>query len=501
MMGGLLEGFGDAFSLMTLIAVIGGVAIGIVVGALPGLNAPMAVAVAVPLTYGLRPLTAIAFLIGVLKGAAYGGSISAILLNTPGTPGAAATALDGYPLTQKGYGDKALRLSLFAAFFGGALSDFVLVLFAVPIGHVAIRLGPPEFTAILLVALATVAFVTGRSTIKGLMSAALGLLLSCVGLDPVSGAPRFTFGIAELQGGIPLAVIGIGMLALSEILVHLGKGAKSATQSFSTPPLPDPHARRLTLKEIRGVMRTLFRSSFIGMGIGVMPGLGASVAGFLGYGAAKATSPRGRWFGRGELEGVAASEAAIAALVSATMIPLLALGVPGNVAAAMLTGAFVLHGVQPGPLMFEAHPRLVYGIFAAMMLATWMNAAIGSVGFRMFARIARLPMSSLLPVIVLLCLTGVYLAESSLFAVVLTLAVAVLGYCMRQLGFPFIPFIIAFVVGPNLEFSLQQTLIAWQGDVTRIAHHPIAITLIVLAVLVFAVSVLRRMLRATTGAE
>jgi putative tricarboxylic transport membrane protein len=491
-MTGLIEGFGDAFSLLPLIAVIAGVAIGIIVGALPGLNAPMAVAVAIPLTYGLKPLVAIAFLIGVLKGAAYGGSISAILLNTPGTPGAAATALDGYPLTQKGYGDKALRLSLFAAFFGGVLSDIVLILLAVPIGHFAIRLGPPEFMAILLLALTTVAFVAGRSLLKGLMSAALGLLLSCVGLDPVSGAPRLTFGFAELQSGIPLSVVGIGMLALSELLVHFGKGAASASQPFSTPALPDPAARRLSLRDIRGVLRTLFRSSGIGMGVGVMPGLGASVAGFLSYGAAKAMSPRGPWFGRGELEGVAASEAAIAALVSATMIPLLALGVPGNVAAAMLTGAFVLHGVQPGPLMFEAHPRLVYGIFGAMVLATWVNATLGSVGFRVFARIARLPMALLLPVIVLLCLTGVYLAESSLFAVILTLIVAVLGYGMRVLGFPFIPFIIAFVVGPNLELSLQQTVIAWQGDITRIVDHPIAMALVAVAVLAFALSIRRR---------
>jgi putative tricarboxylic transport membrane protein len=355
----ILAGLGDTFTLTNILFIFLGVNMGVFVGAIPGLNGPMAIALAVPLTFYMSPLAAIAFLVGINKGGTYGGSIAAILLNTPGAPEAAATCYDGHPLAKKGKGEKALKMALYSSIFGDTFSDIVLILVAAPIALVALKMGPPEILSVIIFALTIIAGLEGGQLVKGLIGAGLGILLASVGLEPNNATERLTFGLYDLENGFSLMALGIGMLALSEVLVQLEEKVGRSGQIFRLDPNTPKADRTISLKEMKGVSRTLVRSSVIGTCLGALPGLGAVIASFLGYGAAKRASKDPDSFGKGNLEGIAAAEAANNAVVGSNLIPLLTLGIPGNVAAAMLIGAFIIHGVTPGPLMFEEHGRLI----------------------------------------------------------------------------------------------------------------------------------------------
>ena len=487
----VLLGIQDAFSVSILVVVLAGVTLGIAVGAVPGLNAPMAIAIAIPLTYYMSPLAALAFLISVNKGGSFGGSISGILLNTPGSPEAAATAIDGHPLARAGYPMKAMKTALGASVVGDLFSDIVLILVAAPIAVVALKLGPVEIMSLIVFAFAMISGLLGGSVAKGLIATALGVFFACIGTDPTMSMPRLDFGHIELQSGIPLMALGIGMLAVSEILVqienHVRRGGAAAHRG--TERAADD---RLSAGEFFRLWRTLLRSATIGTGIGALPGLGATIAGFLGYGAARRASKTPEQFGKGSVEGVASAEAANSAVVGANLIPLLALGIPGNVTAALLVGAFIIHGFAPGPWMFEDHGRLIYGMFAAMVMANAVNLLIGGFGLPVFARVLSVPKAVILPALVFLGLTGAFLNDQSFFAVSLTVAFAILGYLMRKLGYPFVPFIIGFVLTPMLELSFSQTYILTEGELTSLIDYPVALALLLLTLVVVARSVLRR---------
>ena len=475
----ILAGVSDAFSLVNILYVSFGVFTGIFVGAIPGLNGPMAIAIAVPLTYYMSPLASIVFLIGINKGGTYGGSITAILLNTPGSPEATSTAFDGYPLARQGKGLKALKMALYASVFGDSFSDVVLFTVAAPLALVALKMGPPEMTAVLIFSLTIIAGLAGKSLLRGLIAAALGGFLSTVGLDIETAEPRLAFGFVELYEGIPIIPLAIGLLALSEILIQIEryvlKGeAGSETIDIFGRDIPRED-KTVTLKDFRRCFRTIMRSSLIGTGIGAIPGIGAIVAGFLGYAAAKRAAKNPDEFGKGKLEGVAAAEAANSAVTGANLIPLLALGIPGSLAAAILIGAFLIHGVDPGPLIFKEHPRLVYGIFMAMVIANVMNLLIGSIGLRFFALIVRFPKSVIHPIIVALCIAGAFASENSMFSVAIMMIFAVLGYFMRKLDFSFATFIIGFALGPLCELSYRQTVILFVDEPFKLLYHPIAL--------------------------
>lgn len=463
-----------------------GVTTGIIVGAIPGLNGPMAIAVALPLTYYMSSLGALAFLIGISKGSIYGGSISAILINTPGTPEAAPTAFDGYPLTQQGKGLKALKMSLFASAIGSTSSDLVLFLTAAPAAVLALMMGPSEMTAVLMFSFTIIAGLAGNSPLRGIIAAILGVFLSIVGLDPESALPRLTFGSVHLMSGIPLIPLTIGLLALSEIILqieqHVLKGNASGRRSDIFSKDAPIENRTVTREDWRTCARSIFRSSLIGIGIGALPGVGAVVAGFLGYASAKRNSPRGDKFGTGELEGVAATEAANSAVIGSALIPLLAIGVPGNLTAVILIGAFLIHGVQPGPLIFKEHGTLVYGLFAAMALADFCNLVIGSIGLRLFSLVLNVPNAVLYPVIVLLCMAGAYSSDNSMFGVSVALVFAVVGYFMRRLDFSFATFLIGFALGRQFELFFRQSLILFRDDPVQLLHHPITIFLCLLTI-------------------
>ena len=477
-MGDVIAGIGDALVWTNVIFIALGVLTGIVVGAIPGLNGPMAIALALPVTFYLSPLGGLAYLIGIMKGGTFGGSISAILLNTPGSPEAAATAFDGYPLAKQGKALKAMKMALYASVFGDTFSDIVLFAVAAPVAVVSLMMGPPEMSAVLIFSLTIIAGLSGKSLIRGVIAAALGAVVGTIGLDPESALPRLTFGFVDLDDGVSLIPMTIGLLALSEILIQIeaqvvyGVGHASRINPFGKHlPRED---KIVTWAEWRDCFRTIIRSSLIGTGIGALPGVGAVVAGFLGYAAAKRASKTPDQFGTGRLEGVAAVEAANSAVSGANLIPLLAIGVPGSLSAAVLIGAFLVHGVQPGPLIFKDHARLIYGIFAAMALGNFFNFIIGQFGLRFFAYVVSFPNRVIFPVVILLCVAGAYATSNSMFEIAIALIFAVVGYFMRKLDFSFATFIIGFALTPQLELFVRQTVILYSDHpVDLLLHHPI----------------------------
>ena len=386
-----------------------------------------------------------------------------------------STAFDGYPLARKGKGLKALKMALYSSVFGDTFSDIVLFTVAAPLALIALKMGPPEMTAVLIFSLTIIAGLAGKSMLRGLVAAALGGFLSTVGLDVETAEPRLTFGFIELNEGIPLLPLTIGLLALSEIIIQienhvLKKDTDTGSISIFGKDIPRED-KVLTRGEFMGSFRTIIRSSLIGTGIGAIPGIGAVVAGFLGYGAARRASKTPEEFGTGRLEGVAAAEAANSAVTGANLIPLLALGIPGSLSAAILIGAFLIHGVDPGPLIFKEHPRLVYGIFAAMVVANIANLIIGNIGLRFFALIVRFPKNVIHPIIVALCIAGAFAIGNAMFSVAVMMVFAILGYFMRKLDFSFATFIIGFALGESFEVAFRQTVILFKDDPAALSSH------------------------------
>lgn len=468
----ILAGAADALALANILFVVAGVATGILVGAIPGLNGPMAIAIAIPATFWLPPLPAIGFLIGIMKGSTVGGAIPAILMNTPGTPDSALTALDGYPLAQKGKSGKALKMGLYASITGDTMSDVVLFTVAAPLSLVALMLGPVEQAALIFFSVCVVAGLIGGNPFRGLAAAAAGFVLAAVGQAPEEATPRLTFGFAEIEDGLPLVSVGIGVLVLGEIIFALAHRRGAAAGALA--PRPDADGRRLLLSEYLSAGRTILRSAAIGTFIGALPGVGSTLAATLGYSAARRASGTPEAFGKGAPEGVAATEAANSAVAGANLIPLLAVGIPGNVVAAFLLGALVVHGVVPGPTLIRDEGRLVYAIFTAMVVANVSNLAIGRAGLGLFSMIARVPASFIYPCVVLLCLTGAWVGGGPA-GLVLLAAFGVFGYVLRATGVPVVTFIIAFVLGRLWELPLTQAVILTRGDPLRLVDFPVAL--------------------------
>ncbi len=480
----IIAGFLDSLQPFNLLFVLAGVTVGMIAGAIPGVNGPMAIALCVPLSYYMSPVTAIGFLVGLNKGAFFGGSISATLLNTPGTPEAAATSWDGYPLALQGKGEKALRMALYGSVSGDAFATLVLILVAAPLAAVALYMGPPEIFALICLAMTIIAGLGGQSLARGLIAAALGIFVGTIGMEPVSALPRLTFGIYQLERGIALIPIGIGMLAFSEIILQLERRSlndkngvsNTCTLSFS----PDPKDRFISWREYRGVIKTLLRSSVAGTAIGAMPGLGAPVASFFAYDQARKRSKTPEAFGKGALEGIAASESANSAVCASSLIPLFTLGIPGNVAAALLIGAFVIHGMIPGPLMFEKNAQFIYTIYGSLILANIFLLGVGRLGLKASCKAVQTPPTILYPIIIFTCLMGSYLGAYNAFDVTLMLFFTFLAYFMNKFGFSHICFIIGFILTPIWETALQQVIISSQLDTFLFFKRPVAMILMII---------------------
>lgn len=477
----ILAGLGDAFEPINLFFVIAGVVVGQFVGAVPGIGPVMAIAIAIPFTFGMDTLPAIAFLVGVSKGGLVGGAIPAILINTPGTPDAAATALDGYPLALQGKPVKATKMALFSSITGDTFSDIVLITVSAPLAVVALKMGPVEIFGLMVFAFSIIAGLIGDSLWKGIIAAALGLLCSSVGLDPEHSTPRLIFGWFELYDGLPLPSVAIGMLAMAEILRRLSASEGKVRPAIVVPKSQDPADSRVSWAEYWDCRYTLARAAIIGTILGALPGIGSTAAAFMSYASAKQSAKDPDSFGKGSLHGIAASEAANSAVIGANLIPLLTLGIPGSIGAALIIGAFLIHGIQPGPLLFEQQGRLIYGLFGAMIMANFVNLWVGQLGLRLWTRVVMAPESIIFSAAILLCIVGVSMASGGLFGVAVMLIFAALGYLMNAFGYSVVIFIIAFFLGPRFEISLSQTLVLMDGDPANLLNNPIAIALLLLA--------------------
>ena len=481
----ILAGLMDSISPASLMYLFLGVAIGVIVGAIPGINGPMAIALFIPITYYMTPLTAIGFLVGLNKGAFFGGAVSAVLLRTPGTPEAAATSWDGYPLTQQGKGEKALRMALYSSVAGDFISTVVLILIAAPLAAVALFMGPAEIFALISLALTVIAGIGTNSISRGLVAAGFGILLGLIGTEPVTALPRLTFDIYQLGGGLSLIPVAIGLLAFSEIIIQLEKITGKASGQCSTHVFSSKREDRLlSLKEFFGNTRTLLRGSLIGIGVGAMPGLGAPVASFMSYDQAMKRSKKKEEFGKGSLEGIGASESANSSVVASSLIPLFVLGIPGNLAAAMLMGAFMIHGMQPGPLLFKENAQLMYGIYGSLLLASLFLMVIGRFGMKLFCKAVNIPAMILYPIVIFTCIMGSYLGRSSMFDVGVMLAFGFVGYFMRKFDYSYVAFIIGFILAPEWERALQQVVIISQYDTYMFFQRPVAMILMALTIFV-----------------
>lgn len=455
-----------------LAMIVAGTVLGIVVGALPGLTVTMAMAIFSPLTFFMPPLVGIPFLLGLYKGGTYGGSISAVLIGTPGTASNAATVMDGYPMAQQGRAGKALQASIYASTVGDMLSNIVLVMLAWPLALVALRFGPPEFFAVILFSMTVIASLAGRSLAKCLVSASLGVLVALVGIDPVSGASRLTFGIADLQGGVSYIPFVIGLFGLGEIFVQI---SRPMGELKVLGVKEDPAANRVTFREILGkYWRTVIRSGLVGTSIGVLPGVGAETSSWIAYGLAKRASKHPERFGQGEVEGVIAPEVANNGECGASLVPLLTFGIPGDVVTAVMLGAFIAQGMRPGPLLFRERIVDIYGIYIALFLATLAMFVVAKLTIRFWVKVLEVPRALLFPVVIMLCLAGSYAINSSLFDVGITLAFGLVGYVMRMGGFEVPPMVLAFILAPMLEQSLTQSLLMSHGSPLIFFTRPLA---------------------------
>ena len=481
----IVAGFGDAFSIVNLAFVFFGVVIGQFVGAVPGIGPVMAMAIAIPFTFALDPLPAIAFLVGVNKGGLVGGAIPAILMNTPGTPDAAATALDGYPLAKQGKPLKATKMALFSSVTGDSISDIVLITVSAPLAVLALRMGPVEIVALMVFAFSVLAGLVGNSLVKGIIAAALGLLCAAIGADPENTTPRLIFGLWDLYDGLPLASVAIGLLAVSEILRRIAESGGRVRAAIELGPSIDPSSRRVSFAEYWSCRYVMLRGAAIGTILGALPGIGSTAAAFMSYAFSKAAAKDPDSFGRGNLKGIAAAESANSAVVGANLIPLLTLGIPGSVGAALIVSALMIHGLQPGPLLFQDQGRLVYGLFGAMIMANLMNLGIGQIGLRIWVKIVSAPESIIFASALLLCFVGVSMATSGLFGVAVMLVFAAIGYLMTSFGFSPVIFIIAFFLGPRFEISISQSLALTGNDLTKLVNYPVALILFALSVFSF----------------
>lgn len=474
-------GFSDAFTVMNLLFVVMGVAIGQLVGAIPGIGPVMAMAIAIPFTFVLDPLVAISFLVGVNKGGLFGGAIPAILINTPGTPDAAATALDGYPLAKAGHPKKATKMALYASVTGDTFSDIVLILLAAPIAVMALKMGPVEVCALMIVAFSVIAGLIGDSLIKGLIAAVLGILAATIGLDPEQGTPRFYFGYFELYDGPSLVAVAIGMLAVAEILRRLATHTQSDDAALQQPTGTEPETG-LSFAQYWSCRFVMLRGAVIGTILGAIPGIGSTAAAFMSYASAKKSDDGTVPFGTGNIKGIAATESANSAVMGANLIPLLGIGIPGSISAALLISAFKIHGIQPGPLLFETQSRLIYGLFGAMLMANAANLAVGHLSLRLWTFVVRAPAAFILPTALLFCFVGVYLSTGGMFGVAIMLIAAALSYVMSLFGFPVVVFIIAFFLGSRFESLLSQSLVILDGNPFALIHHPVAVVLLAIAI-------------------
>lgn len=469
----------NLLNLETIFAILTGVIGGIIVGSLPGLSATMAIALLIPVTFGMSPVAGLTMLATIYTSGLYGGSISAILLHTPGTPASAATSIDGYKLTLKGDGAKAIGVSTVASMIGGTMSALALLFLAPPLSKISLAFSAPEYFLIAVFGLTIIASLAAKSIVKGLCSGVFGLLLGCIGVDILTGIPRWTFGSTTLQSGVSMIPAMIGLFSLSQVLIQIeGKNEKD------TRVKPKLEGRVLpTFKEFRRIYKIIFGSGIIGIFIGMLPGAGGDIGSWVGYNEAKRFSKNKKKFGTGCIEGVAAPESANNAVTGGAMIPLLTLGIPGSTATAVLLGGLMIQGLIPGRTLFTTHASITYSVIFGFLIANIVMGIIGILCAKFFVRIAGASNTILAPIIVAFCVVGSYAIGNNIFDVWIMLVFGLIGYLMRKTGFHPAPVILGLILGPIAENGLRQSFLMAKTDIwTYYFTRPISVVLMVLIV-------------------
>jgi len=468
-MDALIQGVGLILHPGNLGLIFAGVFVGVVVGALPGLSSPMAVAILLPFTLSLEPVPAICMLAALYSGGTYGGSITAILINTPGAPPAVATAFDGYPMAKRGEAGRALGLATVSSLIGGTFGLVVFLVATPLLADVALRFRPPEYFALSVFALSMLTSISGKSSVRNLIAGVFGVLLGTVGIHLTTGVERFTFGLPELTDGIHFIPVLIGLFAVSELLTQAQTLREPMERILSVV------VRLPSLAEIWRLRWTMLRSSIIGTFIGILPAEGSTVAAIVGYSEAKRWSAHPEAFGTGAPEGIVGPETANNAATGGAMVPTLALGIPGSATTAVIMAALIMHGMRPGPHMMANTPHLVYAIFTAMLLSNFMFFAIGMAGAKVFARITLIPKEYLWPAVFAFSVIGAYSFSSSLFDVWVMLVAGILGFVMRRHGFGPAPLVMGLILGQMVEESLSQSMIIYDNRFFALFESPIVV--------------------------
>jgi putative tricarboxylic transport membrane protein len=457
---------------------------GLIVGALPGLSSTMGVALCIPITFSMPSDMSLVLMGAVYVSSVYGGSITAILLRTPGTDASIATALDGFPLAVAGRSGEALGMSTVASLFGGTLSAIALLVIAPPLAKIALIFGPHEYTILTVFGLVTIVGVVSDNPMKGVITAVAGLLLATVGFDNFTGFRRFTFGNSELFDGVPLLPALIGLFSVSQALNLIvskdgGILSKEAVLDVAGRILP-------ALPDLKRCFRTLMRSSFIGIIVGILPGAGTSIAAFIAYNEARRHSPTPENFGKGELEGVAAPESANNAVTGGSLIPTLTLGIPGNAVTAVFIGGLTIHGLIPGPKLFTDHAETTYTLIFSLFFANFLFAIIGIIGARWISHVTRIPGAILSPMIIIFSVIGSYALRNSMFDVALVLAFGIAGFFMERWRYPAAPLVISLILGPLLEVNFRRSMEIANWDMTTFFTRPVSVVLCALVLLAIA---------------
>lgn len=472
----LMLGFSTALTVENLLWCFVGVLVGTVIGLMPGLGSTTGVAILIPLTLGMEPVTALIMLAGIYYGAQYGGTITSVLISTPGEAASVVTTLDGYQMARNGRAGAALAIAAIGSFIAAIISLALLMALAPPFAQFALNFGPVENLAIMILGLITVVSFAGGSMRKGLMMAAAGLLISTVGVASGFSDARFTFGNVNLLGGIPFVEVMIGLFALGEVLHQIRVGAAAPIKARFKDMI-------ISRKELTKSGPSIIRGSFIGFLLGCLPGAGSTLASFMSYGIEKRLSKNKENFGKGAIEGVASPESANNAAANANFVPTLALGIPGGGTTAVLLGAFTIYGLQPGPLLFEQQPTLVWGLLVSFFIGNVMLLVLNLPLAPVFAQMLRIPYAYLYPIIVLTSLIGAYSVSNNMFSVWLVVIFGVVGFFMKELDLPIAPLVLGLVLGPLFEKSLVQTSALGQGNFGILFQSPIAVSILIFALL------------------
>ncbi|MBY0266874.1 MAG: tripartite tricarboxylate transporter permease [Burkholderiales bacterium] len=479
----LMMGFSVAFQPQVLMYAFFGCIIGTLVGMMPGLGPLAGISLLLPATFGLNPIIAIVLLSGVYYGAMYGGSTTSILMRIPGEAASVMTCVDGYAMTQQGRAGPALAIAAIGSFVAGTLGVIGLMLLAPTLADFALRFGPPEYTALLLMGLFVLAYMSGGSMLKTLAMAVFGLLLGMIGIDVMSGYTRFSFGITELGDGVGIVPVAVGLFGISEILMTAGQA--------DPPKVQQPSLRQLipTAGDLRHSAAPILRGSLLGFMIGIIPGSAHIISSFVSYGMERRLSKNPERFGHGAIEGVAGPESANNAAATGAFVPMLALGIPTGPVTAVMLAAIMVHGILPGPMLIQQQPDLFWGFVASMYVGNVVLLVLNLPMVGLFVNLLRIPYAYLYPCILAFCIVGCYSVSNNTMDVWIMLAMGVVGYVLRKFGFDLAPVALGLVLGPMLELSLRQALAMSGGEYSIFLHRPIAVTMLVIAavMLLFAI--------------